>query len=123
MQIFIAEPDSNLRLGLQMLLHQEAGMHVVGMAIKADGLLVQIEASYADLLIMNGRLPGANMPDLIQDIKEFPAPPKIIVLSVNPELKADVLAAGADAFVAKNAPPDQLLEVIRSVKVTANSTN
>lgn len=123
MQIFVAESDQDLRVGLQMLLHQEAGMHVVGMAIMADGLLVQLEASHADLLIMDWRLPGANMPELIKEIKGLPAPPQVIVLSVNTEAKADALAAGADAFAGKDAPPDQLLEVVRSLKEEIKTVN
>ncbi len=119
MLIFLAESDQNLRLGMQMLLHQEAGIHVIGMAIQAEGLVVQVEASRAEVLILDWHLPGASMPELLSDICRLEAPPKIVVLSVNPEVKAAALSAGADAFIGKNAPPDKLLEVIRSLKKTS----
>ena len=67
MLIFLAESDQNLRLGMQMLLHQEPGVHVIGMAIQAEGLVVQVEASRAELLILDWQLPGAAMPDLITE--------------------------------------------------------
>lgn len=51
--IFLAVSDQDLRLGLQMLLHQEPGMHVIGMAIQTEGLLVQAEASQADVLLLD----------------------------------------------------------------------
>ena len=89
-------------------------MHVVGMAVEADGLVVQVQASHVDILILDWRLPGANMPELLKELGELSAPPNVIVLSVNPEAKAGALAAGASAFVGKNAPPDQFLEVVRS---------
>ena len=116
MLIFLAESDQNLRLGMQMLLHQEAGMHVIGMAIEADGLLVQLEASRAELLILDWQLSGADMPALIPDIGGLVLPPKIVVLAVDPEVKALALSAGTDAFVGKNTPPDELLEVVRKLQ-------
>ena len=122
MLIFLAESDQALRLGLQMLLHQESGMHVIGMAVQADGLLVQVEASHADVLILDWQLPGASIQDLLSDIRGLETPPKIVVLSINPEEKAPALSAGADAFISKNAPPDDLVEVVRSLKQTVSST-
>jgi DNA-binding NarL/FixJ family response regulator len=115
--IFIAESNQDLRLGLQMLLHQEPGIHVVGVAIQADGLLVQLEASQADVIILDWHLPGASMPDLLAEMRDFEPQPKIIVFSVNPEEKEPALSAGADAFFGKYAPPDELLDVVRSFKV------
>ena len=122
MLIFLAESDQNLRLGMQMLLHQEAGMHVIGLAIQAKGLVVQVEASRAELLILDWQLPGADMPALINDIGGLVSPPKIVVLAVDPEVKALALSAGADAFVGKNTSPDELLEVVRKLQETVTSS-
>jgi DNA-binding NarL/FixJ family response regulator len=103
-----------------MLLHQEAGLHVVGMAIRADRLAVQVEACQADLLLLDWRLPGASMEDLLSDIRGLKNPPKIVVLSVDSEDKALALSAGADAFMLMNAPPDDLVALVRSMKQTTN---
>ncbi len=121
MLLFLAEADQDLRLGLQMLLHQEPGLHIVGMAVQADRLLVRVEASQADLLLLDWRLPGASIEDLLSDIRGLDPPLKIIVLSIKPEDKVLALSAGADAFIPMNAPPDELLEVIRSIKKAINS--
>ena len=43
MRLFIADADQELRVGLQMFLHQEPGMPVVGMAVRTKGLLLAIE--------------------------------------------------------------------------------
>ena len=37
---------------------------------------------------------------------------------MNPEVKASALAAGADAFISKNVPSNELLRAIRSLKKT-----
>ena len=122
MLIFLAESDQNLRLGMQMLLHQEPGVHVIGMAIQAEGLVVQVEASRAELLILDWQLPGADMPALINDIDGLVSQPKIVVLAVDPEVKALALSAGADAFVGKNTSSDELLEVVRKLQETVKSS-
>lgn len=116
MHIFLAETDQHLRLAIQMLLNQEAGMEVVGVAVQAEGLLVQVEASKAEALMIDWQLRGASMPDLLFALRGLPNPPIIIVLSVDPGMKDAALAAGADVFISKNAPPDELLEIIQSFK-------
>jgi len=123
MLIFLAESDQDLRLGFQMLLHQERGVHVIGMAVQAEGLLVQVEASQADVLFLNWCLPGASSEDLLSDIQGLKTPPKIVVFSIKPEDKALALSAGADAFISMNAPPDELMEVVRSLMQVINSVS
>jgi DNA-binding NarL/FixJ family response regulator len=116
MRIFIAESNQDLQLGLQMLFHQEPGMYVTGIAIDSEGLLVQVEASRADVLIVAWRLPGASMEELLPKIRGLEPAPRTVVLSVRPEARAKALSAGADAFISKSASPDELLEVVSSLK-------
>ena len=116
MRIYVADMNKDIRLGLQMLLHQEPDVQVVGTAAQASGLLAQVEASQTDLLLLDWHLPGASMTELLSDLRALNPPPMIVVLSVKPEIKAPALSAGADAFVSKSAPPDELLEVVRSLK-------
>ena len=114
MQIFVAESNEDLRLGLQMLLNRDAGMHVIGMAVQAEGLLRQLEALSVDVLILDWHLSGASMPEFVVDVCQLEWPPKIIALSVKPEEEAEALSSGADAFVSKTRPPEELLEVLHS---------
>lgn len=116
MLIFIAEANEDLRLGLQMLLQRDTGMHVIGMAVRTQGLVTQVEASQADVLILDWKLPGGNMTKLFSEISGLAAPPKVIVLAVNSDVKVQALAAGADGFISKNALPNDLLEVVQSFK-------
>ena len=123
MRLFIADGNSSVRLALQMYLQQEPGIYVTGMATEAEGLPAQVQASQPDVLLLDSFLPGASMQDLLSDIRELEAPPKIVVLSIKPEVKEPALSAGADAFIGKNAPPEDMLELIRSFRETTfNST-
>ena len=115
MRIFIAESDEDLRVGLQMFLLRDARMHVIGMAVQAEGLLAQLEAVRAEVLILDWHLSGASMPELVAKICQLEVPPKILVLSVKPEEEGKAMAAGADMFISKNRPPEQLLEALHSM--------
>jgi DNA-binding NarL/FixJ family response regulator len=93
-------------------------MYVSGIAIESERLLVQVEASRADVLLLDWYLPGASMPELLKEFSELQSPPKVVVLAAKPELKDAALDAGADAFVSKSYTPDSLLEVLRSMEKT-----
>ena len=115
MRLFIADADSAVRLALQMYLQQEPGIYVTGIASESQGLPAQLEASRPDMLLLDAHLPGASIEDLLSDIRGLTSPPKIVVLSIRPEEKGAALSAGADAFIGKSAPPDELVEVVRSL--------
>ena len=123
MRVFIADGNSSVRLSLQMYLQQEPGLYVTGMASEAEGLPAQVEASRPDVLLLDSHLPGKSMQGLLSDIRGLESPLKIIVLSIKPEDKEPALSAGADSFSSKNGPPEELLEVVRSLReTTINST-
>jgi DNA-binding NarL/FixJ family response regulator len=121
MRLFIADADPVLRVSLQIRLHEEPGMNVTGMAVQTNGLLAQLEASRPDVLLLDWQLPGASVEELLDQIKALEPPPKIIVLSVRPEVEKLALAAGADGFISMNEPPDELLEVVRWLRDSSSS--
>ena len=91
-------------------------MYVTGMAIETEGLLKQVTTSQADVLLLDWHLPGASTVDLLADIQGLESSPKMVVLSNRSDEKDPALSAGADAFVSKSAPPEEVLELIRSLK-------
>jgi DNA-binding NarL/FixJ family response regulator len=115
MRLFIADADQELRVGLQLRLHQEPGLLVVGIAVGANGLVAQVELSQPDVLLLDWRLPGRPARELLADLCALERRPRIIVLAVRPEVESEAMAAGADAFVAKSAPPDRLVAVLRRI--------
>ena len=115
MRIFIAEPDKELRVALQMLLHQQAGVHVTGLAVSTEGLVAQVAATKPDVLLLDWYLPEEPMLDLLAQLGQADPRPQIVVMSVRAEVEQEALAAGADAFVKKNVPPQDLLAVLDSL--------
>lgn len=118
MQIFIADTNQDLRVGLQFLLHQEPGFHVIGVADNGKDLPTRIKTSQPDVLLLDWHLPGVPVTELVADIKGLEMLLKIIVISVRPEDKSVAMAAGANDFAVKNAPPDKLLAILRDYSQT-----
>jgi DNA-binding NarL/FixJ family response regulator len=116
MRIFIASADKTFRLALQLLLEDEPGMVVIGMADRSEGLLAQVEASQPEALLLDWELAQQATIDLIGDLRHLERQPKIIALSINPQVKEIALAAGACDFISKDVPPDELLPILRKIR-------
>ena len=116
MRIHIASADKASRLSLLMLVESEPGLVVVGMSDRAESLLTVVRALHPEVLVLDYELAKQAVVDLISDLHHLEHPPKIIVLSVDPQVKATALAAGADAFISKNVPPDNLLSMLREMR-------
>jgi DNA-binding NarL/FixJ family response regulator len=116
MRLFIADANQDLRVGLQLRLHQEPGMPVVGMAVRTKGLLTQVAASQPDVLLLDWFLPGRPAADVLADLHALEQRPQIIVLSIQPETESAALAAGADAFFAKTTSSDGLMAILHKMR-------
>jgi DNA-binding NarL/FixJ family response regulator len=114
MRIFIADADQDLRVSLQLLLHQEPGMSVVGIAVQAESLLAQIAASQPDVVLLDWYLPGRPATDVLAELHALERRPKIVVLCVRPEVESEARAAGADAFVVKGDHAESLLRAVKT---------
>jgi DNA-binding NarL/FixJ family response regulator len=118
MRIFIASADQKFRFALQMLLEDEPGMVVIGMADRSEGLLTQVVASQTEVLLLDWELTKPAPINLLRDLEQLEHPPKIIALSINPQVKEIALASGACDFISKNVPPDELLPILRRTRST-----
>jgi DNA-binding NarL/FixJ family response regulator len=116
LRIFIAEPDRDLRLGLQMLLDPKPGMRVVGIAVRPAGLMQQVKAVKPDIVILDWQLVTAMPEGTIRKLKSVKSRPLIIVLHIRSESYVDAEAAGADYIFCKNIPPDQLVAFLNEKK-------
>lgn len=114
MRILLADDQPKVRLGLRLLLEQEEWASVVGEAAEAQSLLAQVEAAQPDLILLDWSLHRSERLDLLPALRGCCPGLAVVVLSGQPEAEQDALDAGADAFVSKADPPEQLLAAIRS---------
>jgi DNA-binding NarL/FixJ family response regulator len=118
MRIFIASADSMFRLALQLLLESEPGMVVIGMSDRLEGLLTQVEVSQPEVLFLDYEIAQQATIGLISDLHHLEYQPKIVALSINPQVRETALAAGAYDFISKDVPPDDLLPILRKIRST-----
>ena len=116
MRIFLAESDPELRVGLQFLINQQPGFQVIGIADNGNEFSSKLKASQPDVLLLDWYLPGKPMNDLIADIRSLDLQLKIVCISIHPEDESEAWAAGVDHFFSKEAPPDNLIVLLNTMK-------
>ncbi len=114
MRILLADDQKSVRFGLHVLLEQQPGWQVVGEATDAQELLAQTRVTCPDLVLLDWGLPGMGEEKLIAALKGICPNLRVIVFSGRLEIQQEALDAGADKFISKTNPPEQLLAAIRS---------
>jgi DNA-binding NarL/FixJ family response regulator len=117
-RIFIASADKTLRLALQLLLESEPGMVVIGMSDRSKGLFTMVGTSQPEVLLLDAELANHSLARLVSDLHQLEWRPQVIVLSSKPQTRAETLAAGAEGFISKSMPPDELLPLLRKMRLS-----
>lgn len=108
-RILIADAQPKVRFALRVLLERQPGLEVVGEAVDATELLQQFEAGCPDTVLLGWELPGMAMDRLMASLRNSCPDSMIIALSGRLEAQRLAIEGGADAFVSKSSPPEQLL--------------
>ena len=90
-------------------------MTVVGITDRLPGLIVQVEATQPDVMLLEWEFSSQEMLAILTNIRNCVPPPIVVYFSNHLEEKEAVFAAGADHFIAKNAPPDSLLPILHGI--------
>jgi DNA-binding NarL/FixJ family response regulator len=121
MRVFVASTDDRLRLALTMFVDKENGMAVVGLCDRLSGLLTQLQGSRPDVLLLDLGPASRSETDLLTDLHAIAHRPMIVVLSNKPEKKESILEAGADYFIPKDMPPDDLLPILNDIRFSRSN--
>jgi DNA-binding NarL/FixJ family response regulator len=132
MRVFLADDQAAVRSALRRLLKEEPGLSVVGEAARAEDLLAQASAARPDAVLLDWELPGLptaydrteqTRGHLLASLQALDTHPKVIALSGRLEARQAALAAGADAFVSKGDPQEQLLTALRTINQAVQTTH
>jgi len=113
-RILLADDQVQVRSALRLLLEQYPDLSVIGEAGEATGLISQVQMGCTDLVLLDWELPGLPMGDLLARLRQLCPDLMVIALSGRGEAHRSALAVGADAFVSKGEPPEQLLSAVHS---------
>ena len=115
MRVFLIDDQAQVRGALRKLLKHHLNMQVVGEAVDTHNLWIEMEAARPDLLLLDWSVLGSRPDETLTVLRaRYPQLP-VIIMSAQPEVRRAALVAGADAFISKADPPEQLLAALKHV--------
>lgn len=116
-RVLIVDDDPLVRSALSLMLGGQPDVEVIGEAPDGRQGLAQAAALAPDVILMDIRMPNLNGLEATRELHARPDPPRVIVLTTfdADEHVVGALAAGAEGFLLKDTPPEQILEAIRKV--------
>lgn len=99
-----------------MFVDKEPGMSVVGMSDRLPGLPAQLQGSEPDVLLLDCEFSSRLRAELLANLQILKRRTVTIAFATRPEDEEEILKAGADYFIAKESPPDQLLPILKEIR-------
>jgi DNA-binding NarL/FixJ family response regulator len=113
LRLVIADDRPRTRRAVRALLAAHPGFEVVAEACDGEEAVARVEQLAPDLVLLDVRMPRLDGIAATARIKARWPAVRVVVHSLAVERRADALAAGADAFVPKGGPPEELLDALR----------
>ena len=117
-RVLVADDQAMVRGGFRMILETEADMELVGEA--ADGLraLELARRTRPDVVVMDIRMPQLDgIAATRRLLDELDPPPHVLIVTTFDDDASlyEALRSGAGGFLLKNAPPEELIEAVRTL--------
>jgi DNA-binding NarL/FixJ family response regulator len=122
LRTLIVDDEAPARARLRRLLEEIEDVAVVGEAANGQDALAHCASLDPDVVLLDVRMPGMDGIEATRLIKARWPHIRVIVLSIYSEYRQDALAAGADIFIGKAEPPENLLQTLSSL-ADATATN
>jgi DNA-binding NarL/FixJ family response regulator len=119
-RVLLADDEPRARQSLRALLTTQPQVRLVAEAANGREALDLIERVRPDVVLLDVRMPELDGLEATRRIKARWPAMRVIVHSMYPEHRAEAMAAGAEAFIVKGDPPDELLRLISEQPGKAN---
>jgi len=112
-RVLLADDQEKVRSALRLFIEQEGGFCVVGEASTARDLLHNVIKTNPHVILLDWELPGLpDSPHKLNLLRLVAPELRIIALSGVPEARKSALLEGADDFVSKSEPPENVLRAL-----------
>lgn len=115
--IVLADDHAVVRRGLRFVLDAEAGLEVVAEAGTTDDAVRLTKAHRPTVLVLDLNMPGtmANSLEALPRLATEASDTRVVILTMqeDPQFARQALAAGANAYVLKEAADGELVDAIR----------
>lgn len=115
--IVIVDDQPAVRKGLRMRLGLEVDLRVIGEAQDGQEALHVVHRLRPDIVLMDMEMPGRSGPDVTKELAALVPDSQVIILTIHDDERSRewARAAGAAAFVSKQAEDKILLQTIRKL--------
>lgn len=116
-KVMLVDDHAVLRDGLKNIIELENDIKVVGEAVSGDDALIKIEDIKPDIVLMDINLPNRNGIEVTGILKERFPTIKVCILTMHSheEYFMAAIREGADGYLLKDSPSEQVMEAIRTV--------
>ncbi|MED4163152.1 response regulator transcription factor [Halalkalibacterium halodurans] len=116
-KVMIVDDHTVLRDGLKSIFEMEHDITVIGEAESGEAALTLVPELKPDVIIMDINLPDQNGVAITRQLKNDFKEIKILMLTMHSheEYFMSAIREGADGYLLKDAPSDQVVEAIRTV--------
>lgn len=112
MRVLLADHQAQVRSALRLFLEHELGVETVDEVGDVQSLLIQVQTTPPDLILLDWELSGLSAIHLFPLLRRCCPGSLIIALSVRREAHHAAMAVGANAFVSKGESPEYLLTIL-----------
>lgn len=120
-QIMIVEDNPIARHALKALISQQEGLKVTAEASNGREAIQVLNRQLPDVVLMDMQMPVMNGLDATKAIKDKWPQVKVIVLTMYPDHQQEAIQAGADAFLMKGCPVEEVTAAIHASQETPPS--
>lgn len=116
-RILVADDHAIVRTGFRQFVCDEPDMEVAAEAASGEEVVTLVREREFDVVLLDIAMPDTNGIDTLRVVKQIKPRLPVLFLSTYPETQYAVilLRAGADGYVMKDAPPEEIIRAIRTV--------
>jgi DNA-binding NarL/FixJ family response regulator len=111
-RIMIVDDNPRARMALSACLSMLDAIEIIGEASNGEDAVQKVESQSPDMVLMDLQMPGMDGLQATRAIKERWPQIKVIVLTIYADALCPARQAGADAFLVKGCPLEELLSVV-----------
>jgi DNA-binding NarL/FixJ family response regulator len=116
-KLLIVDDHAVLRDGLKTIIESEDDIKVIGEAVSGSDALNKVNELAPSIILMDINLPGMNGVEVTRILKQQYPHIKVLILTMHSheEYFMAAIKEGADGYLLKDAPSDQVVEAVRTV--------